>query len=57
MNVFDKHQLVIAKRTLNMPDEILNLIGGMTKEEAKQLIEKLERKVKNAKNSKNRARS
>ena len=37
-NVFLMHQINIAKRTINMPDAILNVLGGMTKEEAKKIL-------------------
>lgn len=37
-NVFLKHQINIAKKTINMPDAILNVLGGMTKEDAKKIL-------------------
>jgi len=37
-NVFLMHQIAIAKRTINMPDAILNILGGMTKEQAKEIL-------------------
>lgn len=38
MNVFDKHQLAIARRTLQLSDEGAKIMGGMTKDEARQII-------------------
>jgi hypothetical protein len=38
LNPFEKHQLDIAKSTLNMPDPILGVMGGMTKSEARKII-------------------
>lgn len=43
-NVFLMHQIKIAKKTINMPDAILNVLGGMTKDEAKKIL--TENKVK-----------
>lgn len=37
---FDYHQTKIAKRTLKMPNEILGVMGGPTKEEAKEFLKK-----------------
>jgi len=37
-NVFLMHQINIAKKTINMPDAILNVLGGMTKKEAKKIL-------------------
>jgi len=45
-DIFRKAQVKIAKKTLNMPDEILNVIGGMTKDEAKQVLKRKKKKVK-----------
>ena len=42
MNVFDKHQLKIAKDTLKMSDAGALIMGGMTKDQAWQVIQKLE---------------
>lgn len=33
-----RHQIEIAKRTLKMPDAILGVMGGPTKEEAKKTL-------------------
>ncbi len=41
MNVFDKHQLRIARDTLKMSDEGALIMGGMTKEEARKVIKRL----------------
>jgi len=41
MNVFKKHQLAIARKTLKMSDEAVFILGGMTKDEAKRIIKKL----------------
>lgn len=49
MDVFKKHQLAIARRTLRMPDALLNMIGGMTKEEARKILEKEKGKPKTRK--------
>jgi len=38
LNVFEKHRLAIAKSTLKMPDEILGVMGGMTKAQAKEFL-------------------
>ena len=48
-DIFRKAQVKIAKKTLNMPDEILNVIGGMTKDEAKQVLKRKKKKVKESK--------
>jgi hypothetical protein len=40
LSVFDKHQLKIAKDTLKMPDAMVAIMGGMTKEEAIELIKR-----------------
>jgi len=37
-----QHQLAIAKRTLRMPDAIAGVMGGPTKAEAQEIIQKLE---------------
>lgn len=41
MNVFDKHQLRIARQTLKYTDEGAKVMGGMTKDEARAIILKL----------------
>ena len=34
----EKHQLRIAKQTLNMPDIVASIMGGMTKNEAREFL-------------------
>jgi hypothetical protein len=46
LTVPEKHQLKIAKDTLKMPDAMLGVMGGMSKEEAHRIIEKLSKKEK-----------
>lgn len=41
LNVFEKHQLAIAKKTLEMNDVFAKIMGGPTKEEAKENIKRL----------------
>jgi len=41
LSVPEKHQLKIAKDTLKMSDIGAKIMGGMTKEEAKEIIRKL----------------
>ena len=41
MSVFDKHQLRVAKATLRMHDAGARIMGGMTKDEARQVIRRL----------------
>ena len=41
LDIFQKHQLRIAKDTLKMSDAGTLIMGGMTKEEAKDIIRKL----------------
>ena len=41
MDIFDKHQLKIARSTLKMSDVGVRIMGGMTKEEAKEVIHRL----------------
>jgi hypothetical protein len=40
MDPIIKHQIEIAKRTLKMTDAILGVMGGPTKEEAKETLRK-----------------
>lgn len=40
LSVFDKHQLNIAYKTLKMSDVGAKIIGGMTKEQARDIIKK-----------------
>jgi len=46
LSVFDKHRLAIAKRTINMTPAMLNIMGGMTIEEAETVIKELSKKKK-----------
>ena len=41
LNVFDTHRLAIAKRTLQMTDIAVYVLGGMTKQEAVKVIREL----------------
>jgi len=45
-SVFDKHQIAIAKRTLQMNDVGANIMGGMTKAEARNILKKFNIKFK-----------
>ena len=46
MDVVLKHQISVAKKTLRMPDEIVNYLnavsscGGMSKDDARALLQK-----------------
>ena len=44
LTVFEKHQLKIARKTLNMPDEVVAILPGPTKEEARETIARLTKK-------------
>ena len=44
LNVFEKHQLKIAKDTLKMSDIGVQVMGGMTKAEARKIIQRLKEK-------------
>ena len=44
LTVFEKHQKKICEDTLKMSDAVLGLIGGPTKQEAKEFLESLKRK-------------
>ena len=41
MRVEDQHRLRIARQTLRMPDAMLGVMGGMTKDEARRIIKEL----------------
>ena len=41
LSVFDKHQLNIARKTLRMSNVVAKIMGGMTKEEAREIIKRL----------------
>lgn len=43
MDTFDKHQLRIARHTLKLSDVGAMIMGGMTKEEARQIIKKFKK--------------
>jgi len=43
-DVFEKHQLKIARRTLEMSDIGTMVMGDMTKKEAREIIDKLNRR-------------
>ena len=38
LSVFDKHQIAIAKKTLQYSDAGALCMGGMTKDEARQIL-------------------
>ena len=40
LSVFDKHQLNIARKTLKMSEIGARIMGGMTHEEAREIIKK-----------------
>jgi len=46
LDVFDKHQIAIAKRTLKMNDVGAAIMGGMSKEQARAILKKFNIKVK-----------
>jgi hypothetical protein len=46
LSVFDKHQIKIAKRTLEMNDVGVMVMGGMTKAEARDILSKFNIKYK-----------
>ncbi len=46
LNVFQKHQLAIARRTLQMSDIGARIMGGMTKAEARAIIARLTKRGK-----------
>ena len=41
MNIFDKHQLKIARQTLKYSDVGAKIMGGPTKEEARKIIKRI----------------
>lgn len=45
-SIFDNHQIKIAKSTLKMSDAGANIMGGMTKEEAREILKKFNIKFK-----------
>ena len=40
LNVFERHQLKIARKTLKMNDVAIRIMGGMTKAEALRIIDR-----------------
>ena len=36
----EEHQLAIARKTLRMPSAMVGVMGGMTKEKAKEILRK-----------------
>lgn len=41
LDIFDKHQLKIARRTLQLSDVGVLILGGMTKDQAREIIKRL----------------
>lgn len=41
LSVFDRHRKAIALKTLQMSDEGARIMGGMTKDEAREFLQKL----------------
>ena len=41
LSVFDKHALKIARDTLKMPDAMLGVMGGPSKDEARATIKRI----------------
>ncbi len=44
MDVFEKHQLKIAKATLKMDPVMARILGGMTIEQAEEVVARLGKK-------------
>ena len=44
MTIFDKRKLAIAKKTIKMPDAMVFALCGMTKEEAKHILQQYRNK-------------
>lgn len=44
LTIPEQHQLKIAKDTLRMPQPMVGVMGGMTKEQAREIIKRLESK-------------
>lgn len=49
MVIFAKRQIDIAKKTLKMSDSGAKIMGGMTKEEAREILKKYKIKFNEAK--------
>jgi hypothetical protein len=45
-NIAHKHQERIARRTLQMPDVLVKVLGGMTKEQARKVLAKARKEGK-----------
>ena len=43
LSVFDKHQIKIAKETLKMSEVGARIMGGMTHDQAKEILKKLKK--------------
>lgn len=41
LTIPEKHQLRIARRTLKMADVFVHIMGGMTRQEAREIVRKL----------------
>ena len=41
LSVFDKHQLRVARDTLSMPDAMIGVMGGPTRQEAIEIFSRL----------------
>ena len=54
MTIPEQHQLKIAWRTLRMPDALVQVMGGMTKKEAAEIIEKYEKRMKKSRRKNDR---
>jgi len=44
LDIFERRKLEIAKKTLKMNPVMVNIMGGMTIKEAKEIIRKYEKK-------------
>ena len=44
LNVAERHQLAVAKKTLLMPDAIVGVMGYPNKQQAREIIRQLETK-------------
>lgn len=52
-DIFAKHQIAIAKKTLRMSDEMARVLGGMTKEEARAVLQKHGVRMRESENPQN----
>lgn len=48
LSVPERHQLKIARSTLHMPDAVAGVMGGPTKEQAREIIRRLTGKIREA---------